>query len=354
MRRTLEVIFRHPLQLLILIILLPGIGLGIAYLVVPKTYQSTASLWALHRYEIIGSTGSESNLQATPAETQTTALTELLQTRTFSLSVVKGIDIVPTLNLSSSVMANPKQLQDALFNEISKKVVVTSGGYNLFEISYINRDPQVAQKVVQAVVRTYGKQSLGLSVAEGQNLLASYQIQLQNAQQQSNNAVTAEEQYVASHPTLTPNTELSDPQYKQLDANRVQTQAIVEDIQNTMNTIQQAISAQGKAANSLYEIIDTPQIPTIAQSRSKSYLTGGGIGLGIALLADIIYLVILIRRDRAVYSAEDLEKITTFPIVMQLPTLTPTTVSLLTTGGIGDQSSLIGTENSSNGHAARS
>jgi len=354
MRRTLEAIFRHPLRLLILIVLLPIIGVGVAYFVVSKTYQSTASLWALHRYEIIGSTGSESNTLATPAETQATALTELLQTRTFSLSVVKGIDIAPTLNLSSSVMANPKQLQDALFDEISKKVVVTSGGYNLFEISYTNRNPRVAQQVVRAVVQFYGSQSLGLSVVEGQNLLASYQIQLQNAQQQTDNAVTAEAQYVASHPALTPNTELSDPQYKQLDANRVQTQALVQNIQNTMNTIQQAISAQGKAANSLYEVIDAPQIPTTAQSRSKDYMIGGGVGLAIALLADIIYLIILIRRDRAIYSAEDLQNVTAFPIVMQLPTLTPATVSLLATGGVGDRALLIDTKSSSNGHATRS
>ena len=43
---------------------------------------------------------------------------------------------------------------------------------------------------------------LGLSIAEGRNLLGSYQTQLADAQKSLNDAVTAETAYARAHPNL--------------------------------------------------------------------------------------------------------------------------------------------------------
>ena len=147
MNRTLEAIFRHPVQLLALLILPLALSLAIAYLL-PRSYGSAASLWALRRYEIIGATGPESNLLATPSETQVAVLSELLQSRVFALAVAKSTDLQSTLGLSKNVLSNPQLLDDALLLEVSQHVQVTSGGYNLYEITYSNRDPRVAQQIV--------------------------------------------------------------------------------------------------------------------------------------------------------------------------------------------------------------
>ncbi len=350
MRRTLEAIFRHPLQLLTLILLLPVVGVAVAYFMVPRTYQSTASLWALQRYFVIGSTGPESDLLSTPAQTQATALTELLQTRSFVDSVVKGIDLAPTLSLDSTVMNNPQQLEETLFNEISKHTVVTPSAYDLFEISYTNRNPHIAQQVVASVIANYGTQGLGLSIAEGQNLLASYQTQLANAQKNLNDAVTAETQYARAHSNLTQAQLANDPQYALLDSQRLQAQATTQNLHNTINTIQQAINAQGTQAGTLFQVIDAPQVPYLPVSRTKNYLIGGGAGLVVALFACIIYLVILVRRDRGVYSAYDLQDLVAFPLIMQLPNLTPKAVSQLTITKMHGQALLLESQSSTNGH----
>jgi hypothetical protein len=330
-------------------LLLPIVGVAVEYFLVPRTYQSAASLWALQRYAVIGATGLESDLQSTPAQTQTTALTELLQTRSFVLTVVKGIDLAPTLGFSESAMPDPQQLQDALFNEISKKVLVTSQGYNLFEISYTNRNPQVAQQVIQSVIENYGLQSVGLSVAEGQNLLESYQTQLQNAQQDENTIVAAEAQYIAAHPELTPNKLPSDPQYALLQARVVQAETNVQNIQNTINTIQQSISS---SANTLYKVIDAPQIPIHSTSRTKNYLIGGGVGLAVGLLACSIFLIILVRRDQALYTASDLQSVVEIPVVMQLPVLTGEMISMLTTRPVSEGILLVERKSRANGKPA--
>lgn len=353
MKRTLEAIFRHLLQLLTLLLLLPIVGVAVAYFLVPRQYQSTASLWALERYAIVNSSGLDNNELVTPAQTQATALSELLQTRTFALAVVNGINLAPTLNLSSSVLSNPQELQDALFNEISKKVTVTPQAYYLLEVSYTNPNPQIAQEVVQSVIRNYGYQSLGLSVAEGQYLLSNYRTQLQAAQQAANAATQAEAQYVTTHPQLTENKLITDPEYAQLDAKRVQAETNVQNIQNTISTIQQAISVQDNSANTLFQVIDAPQLPARSVSRTKEELLGGAVGLVLAFLAILTYLVIQVRRDRTFYSAQDLKDAVTIPVIIQLPSFSPGTISLLTTGSVTHHTQLIEAQSSSNSHITR-
>jgi uncharacterized protein involved in exopolysaccharide biosynthesis len=349
-RRTLEAIFRHPFRLLVLIVLLPIVGVAVAYLMVPRTYQSTASLWALQRYFVIGSTGPESDLLSTPAQTQATALTELLQTRSFVDSVVKGIDLAPTLGLDSTTMNNPLQLEETLFNEISKHTVITPSAYDLFEISYINRNPRIAQQIVASIISNYGTQGLGLSIAEGQNLLGSYQTQLANAQKSLTDAVTAETHYARAHPNLSQAQLANDPQYTLLDGERLQAQSTVQNLHNTINTIQQAINTQGTQAGTLFQVIDAPQLPYVPVSRTKNYLIGAGAGLVVALLACTLYLVIVVRRDHAVYSAADVGNLVVFPIIMQVPNLTSTALSLVSIPNIQGQTLLAERRSSANGH----
>jgi hypothetical protein len=330
-RRTLEAIFRHPFQLLIFIGILPILGVAVAYFMVPRTYQSSASLWALQRYFVIGATGAESDLTSTPAQTQATALNELLQTSSFALAVAQGIPLAPTLGLSDSIVNDPQQLQDALFTDISKHVIAAPSAYNLFSITYTNRNPQVAQQVVQAVIAKYGSQSLGLSVAEGRNLLANYQTQLASAQKDANDSATTESLYIAAHPNVKLAT---DPDYALLESKRLQAQLNVQNIQTVINELQQSVSVQGSDVNTLYQIIDAPRLPDQPVSRKKDYLVGGGIGLVVAILACTVYLVILVRRDRGIYSVYDLQNLFQYPVVLQLPKLTPMTVSLLTTNSV--------------------
>ncbi|MGZ6386069.1 MAG: hypothetical protein ACXWOL_11605 [Ktedonobacteraceae bacterium] len=341
MKRTLEAIFRHPFQLLLMIVLLPIVGVAVAYVMVPRTYQSSASLWALQRYFVIGSTGPESDLLSTPAQTQATALTELLQTRSFVDSVVKGIDLAPTLSLGSTVVNNPQLLEESLFNEISKHTVITPSAYDLFEISYVNRNPYVAQQIVHDIITNYGPQGLGLSIAEGHNLLGSYQTQLADAQKSLNGAVTAQTAYARAHPHLSQAQLANDPQYALLDTQKQQAQLTVQNLNNTMNTIQQSINTQGTQSGTLFQVVDAPQVPYQPVSRTKNYLIGGGAGLVVALLACVIYLVIVVRRDQGVYWAEDLQEVVAYPIILQVPNLTSNAISLLSATKIQSQAVLI-------------
>lgn len=333
MARTLEVIFHWPLQLLLLMILPPVLGVAIVYFVFPHTYLSATSLWALQRYQIIGATGPETDLLATPAETQSSALSELLQTRSFALSVAKATQVETTLDLSPGVQADPSLRDDALFTEISHNVQVVPQAYNLFVISYANRNPLVAQQVVEAVIQNFTLQSRGLTTLEGQNLLDSYRIQLIIAKQNANQAATIEAQYLRGHPDLLKEgpevAAATDPQYAQVHAQTQQAQAVVLSLQTAITTLETEVSIQGDNATNLFKILDPPYMPDRPVSRTKLFLIAGGVGLGIAILAYVLFLIILVRRDHSVYSAPDLQNITAAPVLMQFPLVPSTAIPLL-------------------------
>lgn len=323
--RVLEAIFRRPLQLLLLIILLPVIGVAVVYVVFPRSYQSTTTLWAFHRYEVIGLSGPETDINSTPAQTQANALNELLQAHEFALSIANGTDLPSTL--PASTLADPYLRDNALFSEISQHVLATAVGYNLFEINYTNKDPKIAQQVVQATIKNFGLQSQGFSSVEAQLLLEGDQTQLTTAKQQAAQAAAAESNYITAHPGLTPAELQADPQYALLHAQSQQAQATVQNIQTNIDTVNQEINAQGNSSASLFKVLDTPGV--LAASRTKYYLYGGGVGLGVALLACILYVVTTSRRDRTIRRPLDLQQLIALPVVMQVPYLSSESVSFL-------------------------
>jgi hypothetical protein len=324
--RVLEAIFRHPLQLFLMVLVAVIAGVAITYSL-PRSYVSSASLWALRRYETVGTAGPESDLSSTPAQTQVSALSELLQSRGFALTIARSTNLAATLKLGSA-SSNPQLVDDALVQNISKHVIVSASGYNVFEISYANSNEQVAQQVVIAVIKQFQLQGENFSILQGQQLLQGYQAQLDAAKKAVDAAVNAESQYLASHPDIIKSGEnpLSNPQYALLDTKRQQLQSTMQDLEATIATINGQIANLSPDSGSFFKTLDAPSQPDTAVSRTTLFLEAGGAGAGIALLLCIVYIGLLIRRDRALYSAQDLQRSTGHPVLMQFPHLSLVTM----------------------------
>ncbi len=325
MDRKLRTILQHPIQLLLLILLPIAIG-GIVAYSLPHQYQATAMLWALHRYDTLTATAVDNTNLATPAETQVTALSELLQTRSFSLAVAQEAHLAETLK--AQVRDNPQTRDDALVSDIAQYVQVQTLGYDLFTITYTNTHPQIAQQVVAAVIDNYGQQSQQTVAPEEQNLLKTYQTNVSLAQQYAQNAVAAEAQYTESHPKLTQLDLEHDPQYQQLHAQTQQRQLNLQYVEATLNALEQTITTHRVIATSLYKVLDPPSAPKPV-SRLKALLLGIGMGLAVAIVASALFIALAVRRDRGVYTSSDLQKVTSYPVVMELPCLSPKTMSIL-------------------------
>ena len=316
MAKVLELFFRHKSKLLALL-LLPLLVSAVVVFYLPRSYLVTARLLAIRRYEVLGATGPESDLQSTPAVTQATALTELLQTENFDLAVANDTDLAKYIGVSSS---DQQRLQDALYTEISTKVQVAAPSYSLVVITYTNDHPAVAAQVVNAVINRYGQQSSSHAIAEGKQLLTTYQGQLQAAQTEVNDAIHAAAQYLSTH-NLTPTTAVADPQYQLLSQQTDQARALLATAQANVNTINQQLATLGSGGQGMYTILDPAIAPTRPESRTKSLVLGGVIGLIVGLVASIGYLLVLVRLDRSIYSSAEIPALTDCPVVIQVPRL---------------------------------
>jgi uncharacterized protein involved in exopolysaccharide biosynthesis len=315
--KVIEILFRRKRGLLALLVLPIVVGAAVA-VKLPRQYQASAGLWALRRYEIIGATGPESDLTSTPAVTQASTLGELLQSRSFALAVAYDTDLPKQL-----AAANPttQGLQDALYAEISQHVLATPLGYNRFDITYTNTDPVVALQVVKAVVSQYGKQGSAQSTAEGEQLLNSYERQLKEEQQQAQRATQAATQYVQAN-SLTPAQAEVDPQYQLLVAHVNEANAVVDTIQNDINTVQQQLATLSTGSFGLYIILDIPVIPKRPVPLTKTLLLAGGIGVAAGLIAAIGYFLILVRLDQTVYSIAEVPADMAHSVLIQIPRIT--------------------------------
>jgi hypothetical protein len=315
--KLLEAIFRRFILLLLMLVVPLIIGLGIGY-ATPRSYQASANLWALQRYTIIGATGAESNLTATPAETQTSALSELLKTRTFDVAVGNATDLKSTLGLSAQDLADPEALGNAYVADLSKNVQAFPNGSNLYQISYTNRNAHVAFQVVKSLIKEFQLQGQQFSITDGERLLQGDEAQLPKLQNDANAAAAAESAYLAAHPS---STLTNDPQYALLDSQRIQAQTVLQGMQTTIANLKQDIAMQSAGGGAFFKTLDPPVEPDVALSRSKALTTAGGIGAAIGLVACFLYVLIIMRRDRALYTVLDVTKVTSYPILMQLPKL---------------------------------
>jgi uncharacterized protein involved in exopolysaccharide biosynthesis len=191
-------------------------------------------------------------------------------------------------------------------------------GYNLISVTYTNTSPRMAQRVVQAVVDQYGTSAAQFSVAEAKQLLLVYQQQLQQAQDTSNKSAADASAYLVDHPGATVQ---RDAQYSILVNGANNAQAAVNAAQANISQVTGEVATIGSTDNSLYTVVDAPTVGQRPVSRTKTLLLGVGIGLAIGLLASVIFIIIVMRRDRSAHSAADLLRMIEAPVLMQLPYL---------------------------------
>lgn len=328
MDRVLRTILQRSVLIrLFLFMSLPIVIGGVLVYRLPREYQATATLWALHRYDTLTATTVDYSNLATPAETQVTALNELLNTRSFALGVAQEANLANTL--SAQTRENSTSRDDALVANISQNVQVVAQGYDIFTITYTGSDPQIVQQVVKAVVDHYHQEVQLVLATEGQNLVGTYQTQLLQAQQTAQSAAATESSYIQSHPHLTGDALQRDSVYQLLHAQTQQAQLNVQNIQTDLNTLEQEIATHTTIAASLYRVVSIPPVPDQPVPRRKNLLLGLAGGLAIGLMASILFIALLLRWDRKVYTSSDLRKLTTYPIVMELPLLSPKAVEML-------------------------
>src|SRR5438445_8887437 len=94
-RKLLEAFFRHKLLLLLPPILITGIATPIALASIPVSYDASTGVW-VDRPAYFSVTD-PSTAYMSPAQLQSSRLSELLRTRAFPLEVAKRTSLAPLL-----------------------------------------------------------------------------------------------------------------------------------------------------------------------------------------------------------------------------------------------------------------
>lgn len=122
-----------------------------------------------------------------------------------------------------------------------------------------------------------------------------------------------------------------DPQYALLLGQSQQAQTAVLNVQNTIASIKQQIAIESMGTNTLFEVIDTPNLPAQPTSRTKVLLLYAGSGLVLAILACSLYRMFVVRRARSLYTRHDAESLDGLQVLLQVPRLLEQAVEAATT-----------------------
>jgi hypothetical protein len=95
--------------------------------------------------------------------------------------------------------------------------------------------------------------------------------------------------------------------------------------------LNQQLADEGTGDHTFFQVLDAPVLPA-ASARSKVLFTTGGAGVAIGLLVCIVYVLIIVRRDRAFYSPLDVQTATSYPILMQVPQIANASKVLVISG----------------------
>lgn len=327
MRRALELVFRRKLQLLLLLLVLPVLGLVVG-LRAPRSYQSFGSIWVALPYDSTdltwvanwySSLGFTPSAQMTPAQAEGSALTALLGAHSFALAVAQQTGLAA--ELPAKVRTVPGERDDALYRAISQNVKVTPSGNNLIFISYSDQDRHVAQQVVAATMKVFAQTRRQQAIDAIQAIESEYNGQLPGLQSNVDSANSNLQNYVNAHPYFIYSSvnAQGDPNFVHLSDLAQTAQKNLDDMQAKISELNLQASIIGKQSNVFFATQDPASLPAQPESRLATLALAVGTGLGIAVLICACYLALLMRSDRTAYSAQDLRQCPDMPVLLCIP-----------------------------------
>jgi uncharacterized protein involved in exopolysaccharide biosynthesis len=300
--RFLRTAFEHWYLYLIPIIVIPILvtAYGLDKLTL---YQSTAGLY-VDKPVLLSTDQTGWNTYLSPAQNEATEMVQLLSSQNFVAAVAAKTDLAQRYDLSTDA---GKALVYARI--IAEVAVVPSGiGPNILTITVSDKEPHLAQQLVQALLVYYPEYYQKHRLALDQEALTFDQAQLQVA----TDAVAADtakiQGYCRLHPDAcaTSSTQI-DPALAQLQSQLTQDQQAETNYKASVNSISLDMQATDASSSTFFTVTDPPQLPskpTLEKKKLVLTYTGGGLAAALALVA----LIVLIRTqlDRKVYAEDDL------------------------------------------------
>lgn len=337
MHRYLETFYRHRKALLTPVIV--ALVVSVAFVAVqPRTYQAKAQLW-FNSTAVVGE-ASQADQNRTPAQVGQGVFQELLQTRSFCVSVGRQGPLasymqnghMPSDPLSAATgqldalrgkppVNQQQKVDDAVQSLLQKQVKTSVTGSQIVTVTFDYSNPDVAAGTLQELTKEFSDQVLTAQRVRNQQQLDQLNQQVAYAQKQVAANDAAATQYVARHPELA--TAGSDSTYQGLQqvADQAHQQLAQATQQRDQAQVRQNQLQKGSALD--FRVIDPANIPDRSQSYALTLLAGAVAGLAIGVMIAVVALVALVLADRTFRTASDVEQALGLKVVGQVP-LRPT------------------------------
>jgi uncharacterized protein involved in exopolysaccharide biosynthesis len=314
MSKFLEVFFRHKWWFVVPPLLITIAASVFTYTTAPVMYLSSAGIWVDKPTYLAYS--DNWNSWASPAQNQTSRLTELLRTQSFIVDVAKRTSLAP--------LTTSQRGMDRIQIILNQGFGVAPIGTHLVAVSFRSDNPQVAYQMLKAIVDAFNDNMANDQVNQAGIATAFYSDQLQQAQDDLTKASDDLRRYIQSNPSLSSlqldssSSMVSSPkaildQASATDSNLAQLRSKVQNSQDRVAQLQSSLqSAEYQASASVqgqqlgFQVVDAPNYPTSGGRDLKKHLIVPiGALVGSLALSGIV-LALMAMSNRSVQSENDL------------------------------------------------
>src|ERR1700674_25045 len=311
MAKYVEILFRHRLRFLILLLVLPAeLALACVFLFPPQTAAS--SLWVdTPAYIPISPAASGWNSFLTPAQNTVDILDQLRSTDSFFRALRSNLDAANTFENISE--------RDSVLATVTTDTLVTATGSHLVVLSYTCPHQPICTNVLTATVQLYHQWLVDQQTAQATVAINFYTGSIAAAQTKLQSDETALTDYVSAHPSVKATDAQLNPEFGQLISTVDGDKSAVAVLQQKLDDTKLSNAAVGQLDSTVLRVVDPARTGGgRLNNLPKKQMTIAGIA-SLALAAAV--LLMMVWSDRSTREPKDIEGRVRIPVVATIPDL---------------------------------
>jgi len=311
MAKYVEILFRHRLRFLILLLVLPAeLALACVFLFPHQT--ATSSLWVdTPAYITISPAASGWNSFLTPAQNTVDILDQLRSTDSFFRALRSNLDAANTFENISE--------RDSVLATVTTDTLVTATGSHLVVLSYTCPHQPICTNVLTATVQLYHQWLVDQQTAQATVAINFYTGSIAAAQTKLQSDETALTDYVSAHPSVKATDAQLNPEFGQLISTVDGDKSAVAVLQQKLDDTKLSNAAVGQLDSTVLRVVDPARtVGGRLNNLPKKQMTIAGIA-SLALAAAV--LLMMVWSDRSTREPKDIEGRVRIPVVATIPDL---------------------------------
>jgi hypothetical protein len=278
--------------LAIMLILTCGAGLVAAVVEYKSTYQSEATIWAVRAAPALSVTDPNDpniSLIQTAAAQQAEVLKQLLETRSVLADVVGRTRLKAAFDAAAN--------KDQYLDDIRKRFRVDTLGTSLIRVSYAAHDPLTPPELINAALVVRAERLAQARALSSAALALLYQRQIEFAQQQTQDAQKAFDEFTQSHPAP-----LSDADQHVLAQLRLDVDFSLQRLSDLKGSADRAALAPAllEVSGIEFQIVDQPRVEANPSGGERAAITISAVSLAAgAALGTLLVLVATLLGGRS-------------------------------------------------------